>query len=173
MDIIWIIIAVFISSAAVFATAFLTITKFLDHEEKKHLLELRMQNQKILTPVRLQAYERMALFLERITPNGLVIRVYQQGMSSFQLQSALIRSVRDEFEHNLAQQVYISNPAWEMVRNAKEDTIKLVNIAASRLNDSATGADLSTTILELSIQSGAQPTARALDFLKEEIRKLF
>jgi hypothetical protein len=173
MEIYWIIIAVIVSAGAVFATAYFILNQFLMHEQKKRLLELKLQNQNLLTPIRLQAYERLILFLERISPNSVVLRVYQPGMTSFQLQSTLIKNVREEFEHNLSQQVYISVPAWELVRNAKEETIKLVNIAASKLNDNASGTDLSTTILEISMQSGIQPGKKAIEFLKDEIRQLF
>jgi hypothetical protein len=173
MELIWIVVAILIASAAVFVTAYLLVKRFLDHEKASRLLEIRMMNQKQLTPIRLQAYERLTLFLERITPSNLVLRVYQPGMSSFQLQQALISAVREEFGHNLSQQIYISNTAWDLVRNCKEETIKLINIAASKLNDQATGSDLSTTILEISIQANIQAWKKAMDFIKEEIRQLF
>lgn len=173
MEVYWIIIAVFVSAGAVFATAYFVLNQFLASDQKKRLLELKIQNQNLLTPIRLQAYERLVMFLERISPNSIVLRIYQQGMTSFQLQAALIRNIREEFEHNLSQQVYVSVSAWELVRNSKEETIKLVNIAASKLNDNATGTDLSTVILELSMQSSAQPARKAIEYIKDEIRQLF
>jgi hypothetical protein len=173
MEILWIILANLISAAAVFVTVFFLIRQFFSHEQNKRLLELKMQHQNMLTPIRLQAYERLVLFLERISPNSSVTRVYLQGMTAFQMQTALIHNIREEFEHNLSQQVYVSNPAWELVRNVKEETIKMVNIAASKLNDSSTGTDLSTTILELSMQSSYQPGPKAVEYLKNEIRQLF
>ena len=173
MEYVWILLAVFLSSGAVFLTAFLILKQYLQHEKAARMLEIRMQNQKQLTPNRLQAYERVVLFLERITPNSLILRIYQPGMSAFQLQSALIKAVREEFEHNLSQQVYITTPAWELVRNAKEETIKMVNVAASKLSDSANGNELSTTLIELTMQSGPGAGKKAIDFIKEEIRQLF
>jgi uncharacterized protein YjaZ len=173
MDLIWIILAILISAAAVFLTAFLILRQFLQNERAKTLLELRMQNQKLLTPIRLQAYERIVLFLERIAPTSLILRVHQPGMNALQFQTALIKGVREEFDHNLSQQVYISNAAWELVRNAKEETIKTVHIAASKLNDQASGNDLSTTIIEITMQAGQLPGKKALDYIKEEIRQLF
>jgi hypothetical protein len=173
MDIFWIIIANVLSAAAVIVTVYFVLKQFLDHEQKKRILELKMQNQNQLTPIRLQAFERLVLFIERISPSSIVLRVYQPGMTAFQLQAALIRSIREEFEHNLSQQVYVSTPAWELVRNTKEETIKMVNIAASKLNDNASGPDLSKVILELSMQSANQPGAKAIEYLKNEIRHLF
>jgi hypothetical protein len=173
MDILWIILANVLSAAAVFITAYFVLKQFFLNEQKKSLLEIKMKNQQQLTPIRLQAYERLVLLLERISPNSIVLRVYQQGMSAFQLQSALIRNIREEFEHNLSQQVYVSTPAWELVRNTKEETIKLVNISASKLNDNATGTELSTLILEYSMQSTNSPGMKAIEYLKNEIRQLF
>jgi hypothetical protein len=173
MDILWIILANVLSAAAVFATAYFVLRQFFLNEQKKSLLEIKMKNQQQLTPIRLQAYERLVLLLERISPNSLVMRVNLPGMSAFQLQTALIRNIREEFEHNLSQQVYVSTPAWELVRNTKEETIKLVNISASKLNDTASGTELSTLILEYSMQSANSPGMKAIEYLKNEIRQLF
>jgi hypothetical protein len=94
-------------------------------------------------------------------------------MSARQLQGDLLQIIRAEFEHNVAQQVYMSPAAWKAVRAAKEETIKLVNIAASKVPDDATGAVLGQKILELNAQLEQNPTDFALDFIKKEIRALF
>lgn len=173
MDLFWIVLAVLVSSGMVFATSYFLLKQFFDHEQKKRLLELKMQNQSLITPIRLQAYERLVLFLERISPNSLIIRVYLPGMNAFQLQTTLIKNVREEWEHNLSQQVYISPTAWEYVKIAKEETIKMINIAASRIGENVSGTDLSTAILETSMQSQVQKTQQAIDYLKNDIRQLF
>jgi len=167
------IIAVLVAAAAVFFTAYFLLKQFLSNEEKKRLLELKMKNQQLITPIRLQAYERLVLFLERISPNSMVVRVYQPSMNAFQLQTLLIKTVRDEFEHNLSQQIYVSDNAWALIRNAKEETVKLINIAASRVGDQASATDLSTAIIEISMQSPVQKNYQAIEFLKSEIHQLF
>jgi hypothetical protein len=103
------------------------IKGFFDNEDKRRKAELKMGNKELITPVRLQAYERVVLFLERITPNSLVMRVYKNGMSAKLMQAELIKSIRSEYEHNMSQQVYMSNQAWEVVKTAKEETVKLIN----------------------------------------------
>jgi hypothetical protein len=160
-------------SGVVFATAYFLIKAFLDNENRKKMLELKMNNQAVSIPIRLQAYERIILLLERISPGSLVIRVTQPGMTAFQLQTALIQNVRDEFEHNLAQQIYLSSPAWELSKNAKEETIKLINIAASKLNESASAIDLGSVIFELSAQTDKLPVTAAIEYIKKEVRQLF
>ena len=85
---------------------------------------------KVVTPIRLQAYERMALYLERISPNSLILRTFRPGMDIKALQTAMTKSIRDEWEHNLSQQVYLTTESWNRIREAKEEMINLINGSA-------------------------------------------
>ncbi|HNZ42625.1 MAG TPA: hypothetical protein PLI16_03120 [Bacteroidales bacterium] len=162
-----------IPSGVVFATAFFILRAFLQNGTQKKLLELKLSNQNVITPVRLQAYERVILLLERISPSSLVLRVARPGMSAVELQAALLQTVRDEFEHNLSQQIYMSGTAWDMTRNAKEEMIKIINLASTRLNDEATAADLGSVILELAMSQDKLPVNMAIDYIKKEARQLY
>ncbi|MFH1322136.1 MAG: hypothetical protein ABII90_15980 [Bacteroidota bacterium] len=173
MEKVYDIAMIVLPSLIVFLTAFYTIKGFLENEQKKRLLELRKDGQKLLTPIRLQAYERAAMFLERISPDTLITRVHKNGMSARKLQSELLKSIRDEFNHNLSQQIYMSDQAWFRVKSAKEEMIKLFNLASSRLNDDATGIDLSKIILQLTLNIEKLPTQSALEYIKKEIRQSF
>ncbi|MCU0432850.1 MAG: hypothetical protein MUC87_05300 [Bacteroidia bacterium] len=167
------IFKVLLPCLVVFAAAYLTVRNFLETETKRRLAEIRLANQSVVTPVRLQAYERIAIFLERINPNTLVTRVHKSGMSARLLQSELTKVIRNEFEHNLSQQIYMSNHAWEMVKTAKEEITKLVNVAASKLPDTATGVELSQMILQVSQQIDKMPTQVALEYIKKEVGQVF
>jgi 16S rRNA C1402 (ribose-2'-O) methylase RsmI len=173
MNVIIDIILVLIAAGAVFATSYFTIKSFLDNESKKRLTELRQANQSLVTPIRLQAYERVVLFLERISPNSLVMRVHKNGMSGLLLQSELIKTIRSEYEHNLSQQIYMSNNAWQMVSTAKEEIIKLINIASTKVPETATGLELAQTILSISSQINRMPTQVAIEYIKKEISQNF
>ena len=162
-----------IPSGVVFATAFFVLRAFLQNGTQKKLLELKLSNQNVITPVRLQAYERVIMLLERISPSSLVLRVARPGMSAVELQAALLQTVRDEFEHNLSQQIYMSGTAWDMTRNAKEEMIKIINLASTRLNDEATAADLGSVILELAMSQDKLPVNMAIDYIKKEARQLY
>jgi hypothetical protein len=94
-------------------------------------------------------------------------------MNASQLQSALVQSVRSEFEHNLSQQLYVSSKAWEMVRNAREEAIKRINTAAMKLPGDATSADLASLILINDIDAEQSVVKGALDVLKAEARLNF
>jgi hypothetical protein len=130
-------------------------------------------DRKTLLPLRLQAYERFVLFLERINPPSMLMRLNQPELSATQLQALLVRTIRDEFEYNLSQQIYISANAWEMIRNAKEETTRLINQAAASLPEGTSAADLARTILELSVSGDSLSMNRALDELKKEVKQLF
>lgn len=161
-----------IPSIIVFLTAYMLLKMFLNNDLKKRTQEYRMNNQKMITPIRLQAYERVTLFLERIAPDSLIMRIQKPGMTAGQLQSQVIASIRSEFEHNLSQQVYMSSAAWEVVRNAKENTVQLIKAAATGIDKEQPAMILSTKILETVVKMGTSPTRIAIDFLKKELEQI-
>lgn len=157
--------------------AYFLIRQFLEKDEKRQELfnqqHLKLEMQKTMLPLRLQAYERLVLLIERISPANLLIRVNLLGMTATQLHSALIQALRDEFDHNLSQQVYVSGKAWENLKNAREELIRMINSAASKLSVDATGADLAAEIFAIDLQPGKQAYQIALDQLKNEFREFF
>ena len=162
-----------IPALIVLATAYYLLKMFLDKESEKTQMQMRLDVQKISLPVRMQAYERLVLLLERIEPAGLLVRTNQPGMNAINLQAALIQSIRSEFEHNLSQQLYVSTKAWEMVRNAREETIKRINTAAMKLTPEATATDLASLILINDMDAEQSAVKGALDLLKTEARNNF
>lgn len=150
-------------------TAYLIMKSFMDREITNAKLEYKLNNAKLLTPVRLQAYERLVLFLERISPETMFVRVFKPGMTTKQLHQILLSSIRTEYEHNLAQQVYVSQDAWESVKNAKESVLRLINTAASSPKAQAGAQDFSRLVLEAYNTVDTNPTESAISLLKEEI----
>ena len=171
MDVIVEIIKIVLPAAIVFATSYYLVKSFLQSEVEKRGTEKSIANQSLLTPLRLQAYERIVLFLERISPNSLVARVNRSGVSAAVLRQEFIKTINAEFEHNLSQQIYVSSKAWSLVKNAKEEITKLVNIAATQLPDNTQGVELSQKIIELSKQVQKMPTQVAIDYIKKEITR--
>jgi len=156
-------------SLVVFATAYLLIKSFFEDQMKRKEMELRHANKPDITPLRLQAYERIVLFLERISPHSLLPRLQAPGQTVSSLHALLLSNIRSEFEHNLSQQIYVSKEAWMVVKNAKESIIQLLNSSASRLNKDAQGFELSKLVLEEMVKKGIAPTDNAIQFLKQEI----
>lgn len=160
-------------SLVVLAVTYIVIRAFLENELKKKVLEIKNVSAKAVTPIQLQAFERLILLLERIQPSGLIMRVSKPNQTRDQLRSAMITSIRDEFDHNLSQQVYVSSKGWELVKNAKESVISTVNSAVSKTSDETSSAEFAGMIIEMWSDHKQDPVNRAIEFLKEEIREKF
>lgn len=156
----------------VFFTAFTLIKKFIGNEERNKLIETKRMLQKEVLPLRLQAYERITLFLERISPNNLLVSAYKPGMTAGRFQKELIGKIRSEFEHNITQQIYMSSNAWRAVRNAKEEVMKLIITASATVNPEAPGLELSKSIFSKLTEMGESPTQVAINEMKKEILHL-
>ncbi len=167
------LLKILIPAAAVLYGMFLTIQTFLQKQFEQKELNIKAKTIEITTPIRLQAYERMTLFLERITPANLLIRLGSPDIQAIDYQRVLLQEIREEFNHNLAQQVYISHETWEKIRTAMNDVVALINTAASEVSPDAASINLSKKIFEKVISENQQPTAETLKTLKEEAQRLF
>ena len=160
-------------SLIVFATAYVMIRNITENNNKKNKHELSLNTQKQILPIRLQAYERVIMFLERISPDSLLLREMNPAMTSVQFQATLLKSIRTEYEHNLSQQIYISTDAWKIMKGAKENVIKLINTIAAKVEPAKPAIELSRNILELMVKAQVSPTSAAIEFIKNEIRQNF
>ena len=91
----------------VFAFIYFILNNYLEENFKLRSLDLKLQNQEAITPIRMQAYERVVVYLERISPSALIMRIHKTGMSSRLLHAEMIKSIRSEYDHNIAQQIYM------------------------------------------------------------------
>ncbi|MBQ9587316.1 MAG: hypothetical protein IJR26_05615 [Bacteroidales bacterium] len=172
-----IIVLTALLSVAVTGFLFYKIVKsYLDNQQKMQMLQMKIdehkESLKTVTPIRLQAYERMALYLERISPNSLILRTFRPGMDIKALQVAMTKNIRDEWEHNLSQQVYLSTESWNRIREAKEEMINLINASAVKLAADADPSSLAGAIFE-SVAKSKIPTDEAIEFMKSEIQERF
>ena len=146
---------------------------FLRNSEKRQKLKIISGNQKLITPLRLQAYERLILFMERISPELLVMRANYPAKTCEQLHTELLDTIRAEFEHNLSQQLYVSVEAWKSVKNAKNYTVALINNAAKDMDNEAPAIVLSRKILEMAMELDQPVSEKAINELKREIQQIF
>jgi len=126
-----------------------------------------------MTPVKIQAYERLIIYLDRINPSNLLLRMNQPGVSATAFKASLISSITEEFNHNLAQQLYVSPQSWQVIRVVKEEMIKLINDCYHHLDANASSVDLSKAVLEEIIRREEVPTDKAINFLKKEFKLIF
>ncbi len=172
MEVLSDILKITIPALIVFFTAWAVLRNMIRNEQNFRRQELLLQNSKTVTPIRLQAYERIVLFLERTSMESLLVRVSSTEMSARQLHSAILTSIRNEFEHNLSQQIYMSPQAWEIVKNARSGTIKLINSEAEKMPENASGIDLSRQLLTKVMELDKEPTRVAIDYIKNEVSAL-
>lgn len=175
MQILIIVVAILATMALAGGMMYLLVKRYFDNEQKERLLQMKIDERretlKVVTPIRLQAYERMALFLERISPDSLVLRCYQPGMDLKLLQGVMTKNIRDEWEHNLSQQVYLAPGTWARIREAKDEMVNLVNSSAVTLTDTDDPTRLAASIFASAAKH--LPTDKALEELHKEINELF
>jgi len=161
-------------SLFVFLTAYFMFKQFVEREDKQHHRTLRAEYHKIALPLRLQAYERLTLLMERISLTNLIPRVRESYMTSRDLQQVINSSIREEFEHNVSQQVYVSKEVWEVCSFCKDETLKFVNLVSQTVPAEAESTVLAKAIFEQMMQNNRTiPTQKALNAIKDEISTLF
>ena len=162
-----------VPAIVVAVTVYFTVRKGYEKELKKQVLDLKHHSKEVITPIRLQSYERIALFLERMKPESLLLREPPLNLSAAQYRTVLLAAIRNELEHNLSQQVYVSSALWDATKKAKEETVKIINVADGKVGRDATATDLATKILEISVELKHNPSDDALNLLRHEIKELY
>ncbi|MGF7216149.1 hypothetical protein GGR92_002314 [Spirosoma lacussanchae] len=152
---------------------YLTVKLLLEREADRHRYDTKNRYTEAVVPIRLQAYERMTLFLERISPNNLLLRLGGSSTTVLDFQQRLLQEIRDEYNHNLSQQVYMSQAVWDQIQAAMNDVMTLINQASGDTRPDAPALELSKRIFERIIQKEKQPTADAIKSLKDEIQGMF
>ncbi|WP_322965225.1 DUF7935 family protein [Psychroflexus curvus] len=144
---------------------------YVEHQKEMQYLELRKENRSEVLPLRLQAFERLILLLERISPGQLLARVKPVGEDKYDYQNLLIASIEQEFEHNLVQQVYVSQRCWDAVKASKNSTISLIR--NTTISDKITDAQKLREVILTDLIEKSTPSDTGIAFLKNEIKKLF
>lgn len=164
---------ILLPASIVLYAVYLTVRTFINKEIELKRLEVRSHSIETILPNRLQAYERICLFLERISPPSLLLRLNNPGYSAREFHKLLLDEIRNEYNHNVSQQIYMSEEVWNMVRNGKEDLVIMINEASAGMSAEATSLELSRKIFELSLEKKVEPISHALVELKKEIQQTF
>ena len=151
--------------------AFYFFKEHTKNEDGRRRFLLQKDLQVNALPLRLQAYERMVLFLERITPSKLLLRVQPTSYDKDSYEALLIANIEQEFEHNLSQQIYISNDCWNIICAAKNATIQLIR-KASLSDKTDTANKLREVVLTEMVEKRA-PSDAALSYIKKEVNTLW
>lgn len=164
---------ILLPAALVLYAVYLIVRSFLQKEFEKKVLGLKESNNSTILPLRLQACERICLLLERISPNNMLLRMSDPACNAPEFQQRVLQEIRDEFNHNLSQQIYMSEEAWEKVRATVNEVMAVVNRAGEGLNAEHNSVELSQKIFEGMMALDHDPVGEALSLCKKEIQKLF
>lgn len=162
------ILLVFLLILVLFMAAFLfMLIRFFQSERERRSFELRLKYSENILPNKLQAYERMTLFLERIRPSSLIRRVTPTDDSK-SYEFTLIETIQTEFEHNLAQQLYINPNSWKIILSAKNATQLLIKNTIEAMKDSSI-QEIQEEIIKQSMED-ASPSSAAILYLQKDIQ---
>lgn len=164
---------ILLPASVVLYAAFLVMRSFIQKDLDLKKLEIRGKAIETVLPNRLHAYERMTLFLERMAPQNLLVRLNTGSIPAKDFHQVLLAEVRNEYNHNVSQQVYISEEVWELIKSAKEELIVNINDAASEMGEQSSSLDLSKKIFEKTMGKAVDPLAHALAELKREVHRIF
>jgi hypothetical protein len=151
--------------------AYYFLSSYMKNEERRRRFLTVRESQAKTLPTRMAAYERLVLFLERIKPASLVVRTKPGNMTKAEYEQTIVAAIEQEFEHNIAQQIYVSEECWNIIRAATNTTIQKIRQVS--MSDKVSTADglRQATINEL--MDKRAPSATAISFLKSEVNDLF
>lgn len=144
--------------------------------DRKAERDRRFHAYESVLPLTLQAYERLTLYVERIHPFRILSRMPNVGgLSAKQLRDAMVQDVRIEFEHNVVQQIYVSERAWGALIAAREEAVTFFTDLAQNMHERASAADyVEAVVASLKNSPESEPARdRALRTFRNEVLRLF
>lgn len=160
-------------AAAVIFMAHYILTKVYHRDVAHHNIQLKRDRQKEWMPMRIDAYQRAVLFLERIHPSSIIMREQKPNLKAPLMHTKVLASIRQEYEHNIAQQIFISTSAWNVLKKSKEEMIKIYNLAYKKVGDDASALEYSQAVFEIVAEVGDLPCEIAVNAMKEELQSMF
>ncbi|MBI1307783.1 MAG: hypothetical protein GC181_14360 [Bacteroidetes bacterium] len=162
-----------IPALIVFGVTYMMLQKFFEEGLKRRKLELMSKTADELTPVKLQAYERLTLLLERLKPDNLVLRNADARLNASQFKQVLTNAVNDEFNHNVSQQIYVSDQAWSLIKVVKDNTLEIISSCNKDMIEGSSATDLGKAILQEVVARNENSAQVAINFIKREIGIVF
>ena len=162
------LIGLTLPSLVVFLAVYYTLKQYHQQQTKMNLLGARGQNEKMTLPLKLQAYERLILLCERIDITDLVLRLKTPGTKSTELKSALLLAIQQEFEHNLTQQLYVTEELWQVLLAMKAKTMDFIILAADGLHPEASAEEYAMKLINLVSNETSLPASIGKRAIKTE-----
>ena len=156
----------------VLLTTWLVMHKFYKSEAEKRLWELKRLSQKEISPLRMRAYERLSLLLERTTPEHMLLELNLGEMTILQVQQHLMRTIRMEYDHNLSQQIYVSEQVWDAIIASRDQMVAFINTMAQQMPPESTALDYAKVLITAYASNGETANQKAMQDLRTEARSL-
>ncbi|MVN23212.1 DUF7935 family protein [Mucilaginibacter arboris] len=166
------IVKLTVSGLLVLFAAFYIAKPYLQRFENQQLIKLKQAANQQTLSLRLQAYERLTLFIDRTNPVNLLVRLNNHTFSAGELHYLILTEIRNEYQHNITQQIYVGDASWEIVNRVKNDTVSLMNSAVKALPPQATGLDFGKLVLEQIGRMENNPYELAAAIIRDEAAQL-
>lgn len=160
-------------SLVVFGVIYFFGNKWFEQRMRLKMLRYQQERKDVTIPLRLQAYERLSLLCERISLPALLFRVLRPGMRADELRLALLLTIQQEFDHNLTQQIYISEQLWQIIRIARDETVRLVDLVAEQTEPGADAQVMSQQLMGYAAAQPVKPLEKAMEAIRKETSLLF
>lgn len=157
-------------AAIVGGAVYFVLRQLLRREDYRGGVELRKGQQATTLPLRLQAYERLSLLCERIQVNNLLLRAEREGRTANELRAVLLLNIQQEYEHNITQQIYVSEKLWQIVQAARDDTAEMISLAADA---GGSAQDMANRLVNMLVERGDNPLNTAQRAIRQEAGALF
>lgn len=167
MNVLLEIIKTTLPALIVFATVYYLLKRWTESQFMLQRMETQKNQSAASFPLKLQAYERLTLFCERISIPHLIFRLRSEKMTALDLRNSMMLAVQQEFEHNIAQQVYISGDLWQIIRLAKDNILASINHVFSEVDPSSDSLTFANALFR-HIQEQASPTDTAQQAIRAE-----
>ncbi|MBR1630619.1 MAG: hypothetical protein IJ680_02060, partial [Paludibacteraceae bacterium] len=149
---------------------YIVMARQMRGEDERRTFELKKSALQTISPIRLRGYERLALLLERTKPEAMLMQMPLPTMTCLQLQQQMLTSVRQEFEHNASQQIYVSTPTWYLIVAAREGLLGLINTCAAYVKPDDPAIKLAEVLIQTYNGNGETATDKAMQALKDEVK---
>lgn len=162
------IIKISVPALVVYLTVRNMLEQHFAHQLRTKGIELGKENQSSTVPLRLQAYERLSLFCERVAIPSLLLRLRQDGMSALELKITLMLAIQQEYEHNITQQVYVSDQLWQIIKISRDETINFITLVADTIDPKADARELGEALMKYLMSREVTALDKALIAIKKE-----
>jgi hypothetical protein len=162
------IIKITIPALTVFFTVWFMLKAFFNSQLQQKSLELRQQSQGSSLPLKLQAYERLVLYCERLYLPNMILRLSTAGMTNAELRLAIMITIQQEYEYNITQQLYTSRELWEIIKLCRDNTLNIVNLAFEKVEPKGDAQQLAELLNQLAQQQEASGLQQAIAAIKQE-----